>query len=368
MAKAPQVRLRGRMAANARTRRRRRLRRATAGLTLTVLMLAAVLVMTKRSWTVTPSNDVQVTSALNDGQNIETAGGQAPEQFREGIQEAALREKKPRKEKPSAVVPPLEPVSPEDQARRNRLMDRLVAAYPEALTGHTDNEVIWRDGTRMTFDDGAKKDFEARLANSDIEDQFAQAYPPGPMLLDPEENFDPGRFRNDAFFAHMYGDCRKHEVEKKLVDVVWLPKHGGKTIKVTSVNGVAEKLQAVSNELDALPAEFMQYLQPIAGTYNCRVIADTDRASSHSYATAIDLNTKFSDYWQWQKGRYAYRNRVPWEIAAIFEKHGFIWGAKWYHYDSMHFEYRPEMFTGDDPAPDTDAPVPMPERQARNLD
>jgi hypothetical protein len=27
----------------------------------------------------------------------------------------------------------------------------------------------------------------------------------------------------------------------------------------------------------------------------------------------------------------------------VFEKHGFIWGGKWYHYDTMHFEYRPEL-------------------------
>jgi hypothetical protein len=27
----------------------------------------------------------------------------------------------------------------------------------------------------------------------------------------------------------------------------------------------------------------------------------------------------------------------------IFERHGFIWGGKWAHYDTMHFEYRPEL-------------------------
>jgi hypothetical protein len=30
------------------------------------------------------------------------------------------------------------------------------------------------------------------------------------------------------------------------------------------------------------------------------------------------------------------------ERVEIFERHGFIWGGKWYHYDTMHFEYRPE--------------------------
>jgi hypothetical protein len=37
------------------------------------------------------------------------------------------------------------------------------------------------------------------------------------------------------------------------------------------------------------------------------------------------------------------RNRYPQEIVEIFEKHGFIWGGKWSHFDLMHFEYRPEM-------------------------
>ncbi|WP_228384801.1 M15 family metallopeptidase [Campylobacter pinnipediorum] len=27
----------------------------------------------------------------------------------------------------------------------------------------------------------------------------------------------------------------------------------------------------------------------------------------------------------------------------IFEKNGFIWGGRWKHFDTMHFEYRPEF-------------------------
>jgi hypothetical protein len=43
------------------------------------------------------------------------------------------------------------------------------------------------------------------------------------------------------------------------------------------------------------------------------------------------------DYWLWSpKG--GYRNRIPIEIVEIFEKHGFIWGGKWGHFDTMHFE------------------------------
>ena len=57
---------------------------------------------------------------------------------------------------------------------------------------------------------------------------------------------------------------------------------------------------------------------------------------------AIDINTKSSDYWLWSSGG-AYRNRIPFAIVEIFERHGFIWGGKWGHFDTMHFEYRPEL-------------------------
>ncbi len=91
----------------------------------------------------------------------------------------------------------------------------------------------------------------------------------------------------------------------------------------------------------------MTYLRPTQGTYNCRLVAGTNRESTHGLGIAIDIAGAHSHYWMWSKpdadGRYAYRNEIPWEIVRIFEKHGFVWGGKWYHYDTMHFEYRPEI-------------------------
>jgi hypothetical protein len=84
---------------------------------------------------------------------------------------------------------------------------------------------------------------------------------------------------------------------------------------------------------------------PIAGVLSCRPVADTGSMSMHGYAAAIDLNLAVSDYWLWNKKAKAipYKNRMPREIVEIFERHGFIWGGRWYHYDTMHFEYRPEL-------------------------
>jgi D-alanyl-D-alanine carboxypeptidase len=169
-------------------------------------------------------------------------------------------------------------------------------------------------------------------------------YPRGPLNAPPAVNSDPGRFRNAAFFAKMYGDCGKGDVLRRLAPVVWLPKTWGKIIYVTSVNGVDRALSAVSAEIDTLPADIKRAAYPIAGTYNCRAVADTGAVSPHSYGIAIDLNLHFSDYWYWRRsGVIGYRNRMPIEIVNIFEKHGFVWGGKWYHFDTMHFEYRPEL-------------------------
>ncbi|MDR3247464.1 MAG: M15 family metallopeptidase [Treponema sp.] len=31
-------------------------------------------------------------------------------------------------------------------------------------------------------------------------------------------------------------------------------------------------------------------------------------------------------------------------MIKAFESYGFVWGGKWMFYDTMHFEYRPEIF------------------------
>jgi hypothetical protein len=234
-----------------------------------------------------------------------------------------------------------------DQAGQTGLLDKLVASYPDFLASHDGNTLRWKDGTAMPFDDGkGEKDFETRLDSPDLEDEFYAPYRAGRAGIPPGVDIDPGRVRYEPFFVKMYGDCKKGEVTGKLVDVVWLPKHGGKKLKITAVNGVADKLKAVSADLDALPDSFVKYLTPSGGTYNCRVIAGTTRPSVHGNGAAIDINVAWSDYWRNHQpvgGKYPYKNRIPWEIVEIFERHGFIWGGKWYHYDTMHFEYRPEL-------------------------
>ena len=135
----------------------------------------------------------------------------------------------------------------------------------------------------------------------------------------------------------MYG-ATSGAVAKNLTSVKWF----GSTMTVTNINGVDKKLAAVADELSKNP-EWKKYLVNPGGSFNWRKIAGESVLSMHSFGIAVDVNVKFSDYWRWSGGVKKYTNSIPCGIAEVFEKHGFIWGAKWFHFDTMHFEYRPEL-------------------------
>jgi hypothetical protein len=225
---------------------------------------------------------------------------------------------------------------------------KLIKAYPDCVAGYADNQLIFKDGSKLLWDDGIRnKTFNQLLAQADPEDMFVQKYTTGKLNTPPSQNSDPGRIRNESFFMRMYG-LSAVAVKRNLVTIIWCPKLIGQKIMVTKVNGVDKKLQQISKELDEHP-ELKRYLTKIGGTFNWRKISGTNRHSMHSFGMTIDINTAYSDYWQWackcttENAKVNYQNRIPQLIVDTFEKYGFIWGGKWYHYDTMHFEYRPEL-------------------------
>ncbi|GAB4186105.1 MAG: hypothetical protein OHK0057_32140 [Thermoflexibacter sp.] len=230
-------------------------------------------------------------------------------------------------------------------------MRKICTAYPDHFEGYEGNFLIWKDGTKMLFDDGRKKDMQTLLDSADLEDQFKIPYPKGTAFSIPQKGKDPGRVRYEPFFRKMYGNSSQ-EVQNKLITISWLPKTLNIKLQVSTVNQIHQKMQAISSELEELLIQkphFMKYLQKPAGTFYWRFISGTKRLSMHSFGIAIDLNVTYSNYWQWdskttdENALLTYRNQIPIEIVSIFEKYGFIWGGKWYHYDNMHFEYRPEL-------------------------
>ena len=221
---------------------------------------------------------------------------------------------------------------------------RLKAAYPDVIKAYDETQLILKSGASLPISDGRiDKSFDELLDNPDIDDMFAFDYPAGVKPVAPDLNVDPGRIRVETLFRAIYGDCRNGDVTPKMRKVAWF----GGSVSITTRNGADRALEAVTRDLAKLPKAMVKYLTPSAGTYNCRPIAGTDRMSMHAYGASIDINTKYSNYWRWSKpgkdGKIAWTNQIPKEIVDVFERHGFIWGGRWYHYDTMHFEYRPEL-------------------------
>jgi len=227
------------------------------------------------------------------------------------------------------------------EARAPRGPADLVRAYPDVVDRIEGGRLYLKNGRWWPISDGRTgKTLQERAARPDIDDIFAEPYPTGPLKRAPTG--EPGRVRHEPLFTALYGDCAKLQV--KLKRVAWMPRRGGGHVMFAEAHGAAAALERVVADLEKLPPSMTRFLVPVGGTYNCHKIEGRNRRSMHAYAAAIDIAVRHSDYWVWAGGEKApYRNRIPMEIVAVFEKHGFIWGGKWKHFDTMHFEYRPEL-------------------------
>lgn len=251
---------------------------------------------------------------------------------------------------PAAAKSIQELPAPYNKSEVHNDLKALLAAYRDDCTRVevTNNRllVILRLNQRLIYDDGRPKSPAEKLDQPDLQDMLSQPYPLGRVSQPIQPDLDPGRFRVGAFFAAVYGASPK-EVQNNLVPVNFC----GQRVFFNKKNGAAQALAAVGLELQELlqrRPELRQYIFPLGGLFNWRPIAGTERLSPHGWGIAIDLNPKKGAYWRGSRNMAAaaslqLQQGFPFEIVEIFERHGFIWGGKWWHYDLMHFEYRPEL-------------------------
>lgn len=116
---------------------------------------------------------------------------------------------------------------------------------------------------------------------------------------------------------------------------------------------VEERL-AAEMENDPALKEYIESVDFLTG-FNWRPIDGTRSLSNHSYGIAIDIIPKDyrgkRAYWRWFKDEISRWYELPWEnryappasLVRAFEAEGFLWGGKWFFFDGIHFEYRPEI-------------------------
>lgn len=221
-----------------------------------------------------------------------------------------------------------------------------VDAYPTLVASGNKDTLVLKNGVTFPYRTNTPKStWDEKINNSDLETQLSQSYDAGGFDTPPPYLFDPGRLRYQPFFQAVYGKDKK-TIEKNLVTIEWPTLKGKTKLQVSKVADVNKKLYAIGQEIAHLPKADRIWAEG-AATYCYRVIKDTDRLSMHSYGIAIDLAPNTTQYWKdeaaSETAHIGYKNTMPLSIVRIFEKHGFIWGGRWYHYDTMHFEYRPEL-------------------------
>ncbi len=219
-----------------------------------------------------------------------------------------------------------------------RCLERYYGVRSENQDGHW---LVHLGKSSLPYDDGLNKHAAQRIETPDLQDMFGERYRTGPIRKVQRAEEDPGRARVEALFMARYGRTQGAVVSALLpIDFV------GTRLRVH--RWVASAFRAVAARLGPLlrqKPELREFLVGMGGTFAWRPIAGTQRRSAHSYGIAIDLNVKRSHYWRWRMNNagLAWDNSYPQEIVDAFESEGFIWGGRWYHYDTMHFEYRPEL-------------------------
>jgi len=131
-------------------------------------------------------------------------------------------------------------------------------------------------------------------------------------------------------------------------------------LRVTVHKSLVEPLARIEARLKAGRKDdptldaFLNSLESLDG-YNWRDIAETQSRSNHAYGAAIDLIPRNfrgkTPYWLWSAEDHGSWYRAAWDhrwlphpaVVSAFEDEGFTWGGKWLLFDTIHFEYRPEI-------------------------
>ncbi|MDR1277652.1 MAG: M15 family metallopeptidase [Treponema sp.] len=277
---------------------------------------------------------------------------------------------------PGAGAPPAT-----DPRRAEEVMKALAAAYPERIDRVEYRDGDWAVSLRAGGPGGTDSQKTAwyyyaggRLLPEELRSR-AQEFDPQPFYQYPAELAPwqpPGpeqteRFRGQAerrrlhppkrsqhFYDALWRSRSRDESWERVKSLRFL----GRPVMVHYM--ILEELAQVEErilwEAKTSPQvrAWINSLDTLDG-WNWRSIADTQSRSFHAYGAALDLLPKSlggrETYWLWAARRspewwaipYERRLHPPEAVIRAFEAYGFLWGGKWLFFDTMHFEYRPEI-------------------------
>jgi flavodoxin len=164
---------------------------------------------------------------------------------------------------------------------------------------------------------------------------------------------NPGAFRS-PFFESLWRARTKEESFSRQTRIPFLDRpiqvHQDIAAPLGRVEGRIRELAKSDTEVRG----WLGNLASVTG-WNWRNVAGSENRSFHAYGVAVDLLMKaqagMETYWRWTAAKGIDWRSVPAEtrqnppaaVIRAFEEQGFIWGGRWSRYDTMHFEYHPEL-------------------------
>jgi flavodoxin len=271
----------------------------------------------------------------------------------------------------------------------------FAAAYGERLGPAVFQDGDWTlemDGVRWYYAQGRFLPRESVERPGDFRPQFLYRYPPeapgGPDEISPWQNtadriisrreslgsYRPYRsFGNPSavrspFFESLWQTRNREEAYARQEWIQFL----GRPVQIH--RGIAAPLGRVEKRIQELARgdpDIQAWLTSLASItgWNWRNVAGSGNRSFHSYGIAVDLLMKaqpgMETYWQWTAAKGIDWRTIPPEkrqsppvpVIRAFEDQGFIWGGRWSRYDTMHFEYHPELLILGTGRNDTPPPV-----------
>lgn len=272
----------------------------------------------------------------------------------------------------AAVEPPQEHFQEtvaEPPTRGEQVMKALAAAYPERIGPAVYRNGDWAVSIRGIFyyyAQGRLLPEELRTRALEYDPQPFYQYPaelPPWTTPDPEET---ARMRSQAErrrlhppkrSLHFYDALWRASSKESAYERVKTLRFLGRNVLVHYA--ILEELALVEERIYAEARtntqvrQWINSIHSISG-WNWRNIADASSRSFHAYGAALDLlpqSSNLATYWlwtsritsEWWTVPYEKRLHPPDAVIKAFEAYGFIWGGKWFFYDTMHFEYRPEI-------------------------
>jgi len=278
------------------------------------------------------------------------------------VQEPPLRADSPAEAAPA-------PTGPAGHSGRE-VLEAFLAAYPGRFHSVALVDGAWTiagDGVRFFWADGRLLP-QSALAH-------AEKYTPHPFYRYPADQPPVPEYSTDeiaelrsriehrekkpparhpGFYNYIWRARDHKSAERRTQGFMFLGKPVRVNVALVPVLRAINAEIAARSRTDGELKRFVASIRELSGFY-WRNIANTGSLSYHSYGAAVDVmarNPKRKEtYWLWAKARdpdwftrpLSARLQPPASFVAVFEKYGFVWGGKWFYYDTVHFEYRPEI-------------------------